>query len=82
MSYTELYTKMSYQQSVVGLYTWYTGCAFKRDWELRALETTRITFVDKLIKNFDVQMASDVLAYPTGEGEGRAWWRLAIQGGH
>ena len=36
--------------------TWYTGCAFKRDWELRTLEITQKAFIESMLNRFGVKL--------------------------
>ena len=36
----------------LGELTWYTGCAFKRSWELGTLEITQKAFVESMLNRF------------------------------
>ena len=55
--------------------TWYTDCAFKRNWELGTLEITQKAFVESMLNRFGVNSSSDIAANsgvelgPRGEGE-------------
>ena len=44
--------------------TWYTGCAFKRNWESGTLEITQKAFVESMLKRFGVNSSSDIPATP------------------
>ena len=44
--------------------TCYTGCAFKRNWELGTLETTEKAFVESMLNRFGVNSSSDIPATP------------------
>ena len=48
----------------LGELTWYTGCAFKRVWELGALEITQRAFVERILNIFGVNSSSDIPATP------------------
>ena len=48
----------------LGVLTWYTGCAFQRDWELEALEITQKAIVKNNVKSFGVDSSSDISATP------------------
>lgn len=69
-----------------GELTWYTGCAFRRDWHSGALETTDKTCIERKLNTFGVNAPSDTLASPgvelgqREEGEpGRDWpYREAV----
>ena len=44
--------------------TWYTGCAFMRNWELGTLEITQYAFVERMLTRFGVNSSSDIPATP------------------
>ena len=48
----------------LGELTWYTGCAFKRDWELGTLEITQKAFIESMLNRFGVNSPSDIPATP------------------
>ena len=48
----------------LGESTWYTGCAFRRNWKLGTLEITQKDFVENMLNCFDVNLSSDVPAAP------------------
>ena len=48
----------------LGELTWYTGCAFKRDWELGTLEITQKAFIESMLNRFGVNSSSDIPATP------------------
>ena len=60
--------------------TWYTGCAFMRNWELGTLEITQYAFVERMLTRFGVNSSSDIPATPgvelgrREEGEPRGDW--------
>ena len=55
--------------------TWYPACAFKRDWELRALGITQKALIESMSNRFGVNSSSDTPAtsvvelHPREEGE-------------
>ena len=64
----------------LGELTWYTGCAFKRNWELGMLEITQKAFVESMLNRFGVNSFSDIPATsgvelgPREEGEPKGDW--------
>ena len=64
----------------LGQSTWYTGCAFKRNWELGTLEITQKVFVESMLNHFGVNSSSDISATPgielgpREEGEPKGDW--------
>ena len=48
----------------LGELTWYTGCAFKRDWELRTLEITQRALIESTLNRFGVNSSSDIPVTP------------------
>ena len=60
--------------------TWYTCCAFKRNWELGTLEITQNAFVESMPNRFVVNSSSDIPATPgvelgpREEGEPKGDW--------
>ena len=48
----------------LGELTWYTGCAFKRDWELGKLEITQKAFIESMLNRFGVNSSSDIPTTP------------------
>ena len=42
--------------------TWYTGCAFQRNWELGTLEITQKAFVESMLNHCGVNSSSDIPA--------------------
>ena len=48
----------------LGELTWYTGCAFKRNWVLGTLEITQKAFVESMLNRFDVNSSCDIPATP------------------
>ena len=60
--------------------TWFTGCAFKRNWELGTLEITQKAFVESMLNRFGVNSSSDIPATPgvelgpREEGEPKREW--------
>ena len=64
----------------LGELTWYTGCAFKRNWELGTLEITQKAFVESMLNRFGVNSSSDIFATPgvelgpREEGEPKGDW--------
>ena len=44
--------------------TWYTSCAFKRNWELGTLDITHKAFFESMLNRFGVNSSSDNLASP------------------
>ena len=48
----------------LGALTWYTGCAFKRNWELGTLEITQKALVESMLNRFGVNSSSDIPATP------------------
>ena len=48
----------------LGALTWYTGCAFKRNWELGTLDITQKAFVESMLNRFGVNSSSDIPATP------------------
>ena len=66
--------------SNLGELTWYTGCAFKRNWELGTLEITQKAFVERMLNRFGVNSSSDIPVTPgvelcpREEGEPKGDW--------
>ena len=64
----------------LGESTWYTGCAFKRNWELGTLEITQKAFVESMMNRFGANSFSDIPATPgvelgpREEGEPKGDW--------
>ena len=58
--HTALTTK--FPTNILGDRTWYTGCAFKRNWELGTIEITQKAFVESMLTCFGVNSSSDLLA--------------------
>ena len=64
----------------LGELTRYTGCAFKRNWELGTLEITQKAFVESVLNRFGVNSSSDIPATPgvelcpREEGEPKGDW--------
>eukprot|EP00904_Undaria_pinnatifida_P014208 jgi/Undpi1/9918/HiC_scaffold_28.g12372.m1 len=64
----------------LGELTWYTGCAFKRNWELGTLEITQKAFVESMLNRFGLNSSSDITATPgveldpREEGEPKGDW--------
>ena len=64
----------------LGKLTWYTGCAFKRYWELGKLEIAQKAFVEGVLNRFGVNSSSDIPATPSvelgprEEGEPKEYW--------
>ena len=66
--------------------TWYTGCAFKRNWELGTLESTQKAFVESMLNHLGVNSSSDIPATPgvelgpreEGESKGDRLYRKAV----
>ena len=64
----------------LGELTWYTGCAFKRNWELGTFEITQEAFVESMLNHFGVNSSSDLPATPgvergpREEGEPKGDW--------
>ena len=60
--------------------TWYTGCAFKRVWELGTLGITQKAFVASMLNRFGAKSSSDIPATPgvesgpREEGEPKGDW--------
>ena len=48
----------------LGELTWYIGCAFKRDWELRELEIAQKGFLESMLSRFGVNLSSAIPATP------------------
>ena len=48
----------------LGESTWFTGCAFKRNWEFGTLEITQEAFVESMLTRFGVNSSSDIPATP------------------
>ena len=48
----------------IGELTWYTGCAFNRNWELGTLEITQKAVVESMLNRFGVNSFSDIPATP------------------
>ncbi|CAN0472479.1 unnamed protein product, partial [Discosporangium mesarthrocarpum] len=42
--------------------SWYTGCAFERDWEKSTLTSTQTAYIDQLCERFDVSSPSPLPA--------------------
>ena len=65
----------------LGELTWYTGLAFKRDWELGTLESTQNASIESILNRFGVDSSSDIPATPgvepgpREEGERGGDWR-------
>ena len=55
---------MKFPTNDLGELTWYTGCAFKRNWELGTLEITQKAFVESMLNHFGVNSSSDIPATP------------------
>ena len=76
--HAELNTK--FPTNNLGELTWYTGCAFKRTWELSTLEITQKAFVESMLNRFGVNSSSDIPATPgvdlgpREEGEAKGDW--------
>ena len=60
--YPALTTK--FPTSNLGELTWYTGCAFKRKWELGTLKITQKAFVGRIFDRFGLTSSSDIPATP------------------
>ena len=64
----------------LGELTWYTDCAFTRNWELGTLEITQKAFVESMLNRFGVKSSSDIPATPgvelgpREEGEPKGDW--------
>ena len=64
----------------LGELTWYTGCAFKRNWELGTSAITQKAFVESMLNRFGVNSSSDIPATPgvelgpREEGEPKGDW--------
>ena len=64
----------------LGELTWYTGCAFKRNWELGTLEITQKAFVESMLNRFGANSSSELPATPgvelgpREEGEPKGDW--------
>ena len=64
----------------LGELTWYTGCAFKRNWELGTLEITQKAFVESMLSRCGVNSSSDIPVTPgvelgpREEGEPKGDW--------
>ena len=64
----------------LGELTWYTDCAFKRNWELGTLEITQKAFVESKLNRFGVNSSSDLPTNPgvelgrREEGEAKGDW--------
>ena len=60
--------------------TWYTGCAFKRHWELGTPEIAQKAFVESVLNRFGVSSSSEIPATPGVElgpkEEGEPKWGL------
>ena len=54
----------NFPTNYLGELTWYTGCAFKRNWELGTLEITQKAFV---LNRVGVNSFSDIPATPVVE---------------
>ena len=48
----------------LGKLLWYTGCAFKRDWELGSSEITQKAFIESILNNFGVNSSSGISTTP------------------
>ena len=48
----------------LGELAWYTGCAFKRNWELGTLGITLKAFVESMLNRLGVNSSSDIPATP------------------
>ena len=64
----------------LGEFAWYTGCAFKRNWELGTLEITPKAFVESMLNrsgvnsSFDIPATPGVELGPRDEGEPNGDW--------
>ena len=64
----------------LGELTWYTGCVFKRNWELGMFEITQKAFVESMLNRIGVNSSSDIPATPgvklcpREEGEPKGDW--------
>ena len=56
-SHAALITK--FPTNNLGELTWYTGSAFKRNWELGTLEITQMAFVESMLNRFGVNSFSE-----------------------
>ena len=50
---------MKFPTNDLGELTWYTGCAFKRNWELGTLVIMHKAFVESMLNRFGVNSSSD-----------------------
>ena len=48
----------------LGELIWYTGCAFKRDWELGTLEITQKAFIESMLIRFGINSSSNLPVTP------------------
>ena len=48
----------------LGELTYYTGCAFERDWELGTIKVSQGAYVESIVKRFNVQTTSPIPASP------------------
>ncbi|CAN0487023.1 unnamed protein product, partial [Discosporangium mesarthrocarpum] len=48
----------------LGPLSWYTGCAFKRNWESGTRNISQTAYIDQLCERFDVSFPSSLLAAP------------------
>ena len=51
----------------LGELTSYTGCVFKRHWELGTLEITQEAFGESMLNRLGVKPSSDILTTPGAE---------------
>ena len=76
--YAALNTKLPTNN--LGELTWYTSCAFRRNWELGTLEIPDKAFVESMLNRFGVNSSSDIPATPgvelcpREEGEPKGDW--------
>ena len=70
----------NFPTNYLGELTWYTGCAFKRNWELGTSAITQKAFVESMLNRFGVNSSSDIPATPgvelgpREEGEPKGDW--------
>ncbi|CAN0467301.1 unnamed protein product, partial [Discosporangium mesarthrocarpum] len=53
---------MEFPTNNLGALSWYTGCAFERDWEKGTLTITQTAYIDQLCERFDVSSPSPLPA--------------------
>ncbi|CAN0375802.1 unnamed protein product, partial [Discosporangium mesarthrocarpum] len=55
---------MEFPTNTLGPLSWYTRCAFERNWESRTLNILQTAYIDQLCERFDVSFPSSLPAAP------------------